>query len=422
MSVKDPLRPVSASLARQLLHEALAAIEVGRETVGLEAAAGRVLAEPLVAPEDLPAFPRAAMDGYAVRAEDIVGAATHIPVPLAVVGEVAMGASWPGVLAAGQAVAIPTGGQMPAGADAVVMIEHTTREEDGHVAVRCYADPGRHVVGRGEDIRRGAVVLPAGRRLGPPEVGALAAFGLVDVRVVRRPRVAVLSTGNELCPPRATPAPGQVRDINQHVLSAQAAEAGCEVTCGGIVADEPSAIEAAVRALVPSHQVILLSGGTSVGSGDHTADVFARLGAPGVIFHGIDVRPGRPTLLARAGKTLLVGMPGVPASSIVIFQVFIGPILRRMGGETGEPRWPAQREARLSRNYLSAFGREDYVRVRLVDRQGEIWTEPLPGGSAVITSVLDADGLVIVPPEVERMEEGEPVTVLLRHAGAAGVG
>jgi molybdopterin molybdotransferase len=200
-----------------------------------------------------------------------------------------------------------------------------------------------------------------------------------------------------------------VRDVNQYALGAQAAAAGCEVTRGGIADDDPASLEAAVRAAASGHDVVVLSGGSSVGGRDHTPEVFAGLGE--ILFHGIAVRPGRPTLVARAGATLLVGMPGVPTSAIVIFQVFMRPLLRRLGGERGGARWPAA--ARLAAAYSSEAGREDYLRVRLVQRAGETWAEILPGGSAVLSNLVAADGLVIVPAEVTAVAAGAVVAVHL---------
>jgi len=410
MTTHVGLRPVSADEARELLEEAGTVVET--EMVGLEGAAGRVLAESLVAHEDMPSFPRSAMDGYAVRAADVAAATAAAPVSLSLVGSVTIGRRpgqpvWPG-----EAQAIPTGGHLPDGADAVVMVEQA-EERGAAVEIRRPVEAGRNVIRAGEDIPRGSKVLPSGRLLRPSDVSALAAFGLARVPVHRRPRVSVLSTGNEISPPADPLQPGKVRDVNQYALGAQAASAGCEVHHDGIIEDDPAALEWAVRAAAAKSDVVLLSGGSSVGGHDYTSDVFKRLGPPGLLFHGIAVRPGRPTLVSRAGPTLLVGMPGVPTSAMVIFEVFIRPLLRRMGGEKIGARWSAERHARLATAYTSEIGREDYLRVRLVEREGEIWAEPLPGGSAALSNVLAADGLVTVPADVTTLAEGDAVTVSL---------
>jgi molybdopterin molybdotransferase len=405
-------RAVSAADAHRILGEAARQAVVGRESVPVEQAAGRVLAAPLVAPENLPAFPRALMDGYAVRSADLAGASDAAPARLDVVGAVLAGERPEQALEAGEAIAVPTGGHLPPGADAVVMIEHVVAEED-RVVIRRSVERGRHVIAPGEDLPRGAEVLAPGRRLRPADLAPFAALGVREVVVYRRPRVAVLSTGAEICPPAVTPTPGKVRDVNQLVLAAAASAAGCQVEPAGIAEDDPAALARVIAELALRHDVVLVSGGSSVGGRDHTAEVFDQLGPPGVLFHGINVRPGRPTLVGQAGGALLVGLPGVPTSAIIIFEVFVRPALWALGGEIGRDPWPARREARLASAYTSAPGREDYVRVRLADREGAVWAEPLPGGSAMLSNVLGADGLVIVPPATESLPEGAPVTVYL---------
>jgi molybdopterin molybdotransferase len=400
------LRPVSAAEARRILADATDV--VGREAIDLTDAAGRVLADALVASEDVPTFSRAVMDGFAVRAADVASATESEPAWLSLAGAVTMG--WPATRAvgAGEAVAIPTGGHLPAGADAVVMIEHT-ETRDGRVGVHRPVDTGRNVIHPGDDLRRGDVVVSAGRRLGAADIAALAAFGAARVEVHRRPRVAILSSGRELVPAGTTPAAGQVRDVNQYALAAQARDAGCAVTLGGIVDDDPTVLEQAVQALAALHDVVILSGGSSVGGRDHTPEVFDRLGPPGVLFHGIAVRPGRPTLAARAGSTLLLGIPGVPTSAFVIFEVFVRPVLRRLGGEVAAPSWPV--EARLAAAYRSESGREDYLRVRLLARDGETWAEVLPGGASALSNLLGADALLVVPAVAIELAAGTRVAV-----------
>lgn len=404
------LKLLPADEARRILTDTR---PVGTERVPLPSAAGRVLAEALAAPEDLPAWPRATMDGYAVRARDIGGASDGTPSYLSVVGTVPMGGALAGRIGAAQAAGISTGGMVPEGADAVVMIEYATAVRQGEIEVVKGLAAGDNVIRPGDDFRRGETVLPAGRRLRPQDLGGLAAFGVAEVAVHRRPRVAILSTGNEICEPTATPAPGQVRDINQYVLGAMIAAAGCEVTYGGIVKDDAAALREAIGRLLPDHDGLVLSGGSSVGVRDVSAEVLSSIGSPGVIFHGISVRPGKPTLFARAGVKPVVGMPGYPTSSMIIFDGFVGPMLWRLGGEIGRPLWPARRRATLVRRCPSQAGREDYVRVRLVERDARTFAEPLLGGSAAIANVVRADGLVIIPDGVEGIAEGDEVDVCL---------
>jgi molybdopterin molybdotransferase len=409
---------IPADEARRILFETP---PVGTERVKLREAGGRVLAEALVAPEDLPPGPRAVMDGYAVRALDVRDASDLASVTLALVGAVPMGDVFRGAVAAGEAVAISTGGFLPEGADAVVMVEHasSTAESEGpgrSVDVARAVAQGANVIKAGEDYVAGDALLPAGRRLRPQDLAALATFGFHEVTVRRRPRVAVLSTGNELCAPTETPRPGQVRDANQYVLAAQVEAAGCVATAGGIVPDDEGALHEAVARALAEHDAVILSGGSSVGTKDVAAEAMLGLPAPGVLFHGIDIRPGKPTLFARAGAKPVVGMPGFPTSSLVVFDAFIRPMLWRLGGELGRPTWERRRPARFAKAQPSAVGREDYVRVRLVERDGDpsnVWAEPLAGGSAAISNVVRADGLVRIDGSRAALAAGDAVDVLL---------
>ena len=256
-------------------------------------------------------------------------------------------------------------------------------------------------------------MLPAGHRLRPQDLALLATFGVTSLDVFRRPRVAVLSTGNELCDPAQTPRPGQVRDANQTALAAQVTGAGCDATAAGIVGDDAAALRAQVGRLLADHDAVILSGGSSIGTKDLSAEALADLAAPGILFHGIDIRPGKPTLFARAGAKPVVGMPGFPTSSLVVFDAFIRPMLWRLGGATARDAWPARRAARISRDHKSVAGREDYLRVRLVERDGGLWAEPLPGGSATLSNVVFADGLVRVDADRAGLSAGDAVDVLL---------
>jgi molybdopterin molybdotransferase len=387
---------------------------VGKERIDIGAALGRVLAERFAAPADLPGERRAVMDGYAVRGADVRGASELWPVVLSVAGSVPMGDVFPLGVKAGEAVAIATGGWLPQGADTVVMVEHVALLDGGtRVELARAVVPGANVVERGEDLARGAAVLPAGRRLRPQDLAMLATFGVTSVAVHRRPRVAVLSTGNELCAPTQTPRPGQVRDANQTALGAQATAAGCDVTHAGIVPDDTTALRRTIARLIGEHDAVILSGGSSIGTKDLSADALADLEPPGILFHGIDIRPGKPTLFARAGAKPVIGMPGFPTSSLIVFDAFIRPMLWRLGGEGARDPWPSRRAARISREHRSVVGREDYLRVRLVERDGGVWADPLPGGSATLSNVVFADGLVRVEAATPGLAAGDPVEVLL---------
>jgi molybdopterin molybdotransferase len=397
---------IQAGEARRILLQTPA---VGTEMVPLREAGGRVLAAPFAAIEDLPAAARSVMDGYAVRADDVASASDGAPALLEIVGVVPMGGTFGGTLGAGQTVGISTGGFLPAGADAVVMIEHTQPGPDGdqqRVAIQRPIAAGGNVIQRAEDVARGTALLPVGRRLRPQDIAALATFGATKVSVHRRPRIAVFSTGNELCGVGDSPAPGQVRDVNEWVLATEVELAGGVATCGGIIRDDENEMAETIARFLPDHDGLMLSGGSSVGVKDVSGIVFERLGPPGVLFHGIDIRPGKPTIFARVGDKPIVGMPGFPTSSMVVFDAFVRPMLWRMGGEIDRDPWPTQRRARLARGVASQVGREDYVRVRLFTRDGELWADPLPGGSSAISNLVLADGLVRIEAARDRIAEG----------------
>jgi molybdopterin molybdotransferase len=411
---KSPLTP--ARVARQLLASAVGLPR--REMVSLDQAPGRVLAGPLVAGEDVPGHARAMVDGYGVRAVDIAAASVAAPVNLRVVGQVAPGREPPFAVGAGQAAAVPTGGQLPDGVDAVVMVEDVTVPDDDHgqVVIRAPLPAGRNLLGPGGDVRAGSEVLPAGRRLGPRDIAALALFGVSGVAVTAAPRVAVLSSGAELRPAGEARQGAQVRDLNQPALAAAAEAAGAVVTRAGIVTDDPGLLASKLRELAADHDLVITSGGSSVGIRDFAEE--AVLGAGGtILFHGLDVRPGRPVLAARLGSALVVGLPGVPAAALTLFQVFLRPLLALLRGEApgGQSPW----RARLAAPVASRAGREDYLRVRLEVRgaaegssAGELWALPLAGGPALLSTLFAADALMVVPEDRAALAAGDPVELV----------
>ncbi|WP_258358636.1 molybdopterin molybdotransferase MoeA [Moorella sulfitireducens] len=385
----------------------------GRQEVVLPllAALGRELARPVVAQDDVPGFTRATMDGYAVRAVDTFGAGEREPVILHLVGEVAMGQPAKVTVGPGQAVAVATGSMIPAGADAVVMVENTEILAEGRVAVFKPVAPGQDLVRRGADARAGTRVLPAGRTLRPQDLGILASLGVTQATVYEPWRVGILATGNEIVPPDAEPAPGQVRDINSYTLAGLAGQCGAEVTLYGIAPDDLEALTARVRQAMSENHMVLLSGGSSVGTRDLTVQVLAGLGQPGLLFHGVAVRPGKPTVAAVAGDKMILGLPGHPVSAMVVFRILIEPLLRYGGYDHFLGKGTVA--ARLSRTITSTPGREDYIRVRLEAGPGGFLAVPVPGGSSMISSMVQADGLITVPLEEEGLEAGAQVEVKL---------
>ena len=402
------LEAVTPDEARRILSRFPAITR--REQIELADANGRVLCEDVLVPEPLPAFDRSLMDGYAVRARETFGAGESSPAYLALAGRIAMGATAPGPLPEGAAFEISTGGSMPAGADAVAMIEHCREAGAAQVEVGRAVVPGENVLKAGEDLAVGAVLVRRGRRLRPQDVLALASLGVGEVHVFARPRVAILSTGDELVPVDVKPGPGQVRDANGWALAAQMEEAGATAVRLGICRDEPVLLEAAVRTALPEVDALFVSGGSSQGARDSTAQVLARFGPPGVLAHGISVAPGKPTILAGAGAKPLLGLPGHPVSSLVVTRLFVNPLLRRLGGESGplDP-FAGRIKATLARSVASKPGREDWVRVSLADGVAE----PLLKGSGAVSTALRADGLVCIPLDAEGLAAGAEVEVAL---------
>jgi molybdopterin molybdotransferase len=380
------------------------------ESVGLDCALGRVLADDIIAAFDIPGFNRATMDGFAVRSASTFGASESSPSYLEVVGDIRMGCTPEFTVGAGQAARIPTGGMLPAGADAVVMIEHTD-DIDGHsVEVHRSVAPGQHMVAGDEDVAQGQTVLPAGCRLLPQHIGMLAAAGRPKVEVYCRPRVGILSTGDEIVPPDRIPGPGQVRDINTHTLMALADVAGAEATCYGIVGDDASLLLTTCEKALAENDTVLVSGGSSVGTRDLTYDVLKALSQCRILAHGVSIRPGKPTILARCGEKAFWGLPGHATSAMIVFLVLVRPFLDHIGGSRILVRPTVK--ARLTRNLPSVQGRVDFVRVRLKPLDGEWWAEPIIGQSGLINTMVSADGLVAVGQNSEGLEKGALADVL----------
>ena len=381
----------------------------GVETVALSGAHGRVPAQPIRAPHDLPGFARATVDGFAVRAADTYGASEGLPSYLDVTGAVRMGHAAEVAVAPGIAVAMPTGGVLPEGADAVVMVEHTQETMPGTIEVVRPVAPGEGLVRADEDARAGAELLPAGRRLRAQDVGLLAAAGATEVRVHARPRVAIVSTGDEIVPPGTEDlAIGQIRDATASALGALVRDAGGDPDPRGIVPDDRDALAAVLRDAVASCDVVVVSAGSSVGARDETAAVVAGLGEPGIWTHGIALRPGKPTLLADCGGVPVIGLPGNPRSALVVFRVIGMPIVRLVGGMTDPPPEPTVR-ARLERSVPSAAGRLDVVQVTVRDGIAT----PLFGASALLTILTAADGSIVVPHDATGLPAGSEVDVTL---------
>ncbi len=375
-------------------------------------ALGRVIAEDIFAPEDLPAFPRATMDGFSVRSSDTFGASEGLPAYLEVVGEVPMGRAAGVRLSAGQAARAYTGGMLAQGADAVVMVEHTQAVGETTIEVLRPVAPGENVVQVGEDAHKGELVLPAGRVLRPQEVGGLLAQGITQISAARRPRVAIVSTGDELVPPDRTPGPGQVRDINTYTISALVEQSGGVPIPIVLVEDDYEAQRDAAMRGIARGDMLVFSAGSSVSARDMTASVIDSLGRPGVIAHGISIKPGKPTVVAVVDGKPAFGLPGNPVSAMVVFDLLVRPTIAFLMG-IDEPPQPPTVRAKLTRNIASIPGREDYVQVRLLRQNGDLCAEPVFGKSNLIYTLIRADGTVKVPLDKSGLYAGEEVDVRL---------
>lgn len=392
---------------RALPEKRLPAVEV----LDTPNALGRVLAEDIVAPHPLPAFPRSTVDGYAVRAEDTFGAGPSAPSYLRLIGEVPMGRVSDLEVHVGQAALVHTGGAIPGGANAVVMLEDTQWVPGGEIEVLTSLGLGKNVIQLGEDIQQGEKVLESGQRLRPQEIGGLMALGRLRVAVYLRPRVAILSTGDEVVPAEAEPGPGQVRDVNSHTLAALVLRCGAEPVAFGILPDDPEALFEAAQRAKAATDLIIITAGSSASTRDNTAEVVRRLGPPGVLVHGLSIKPGKPAILGVVDGLPVIGLPGNPVSALVVAGLLVVPLLRRLGG-SNRPGIVATVPARLSVNVPSEAGREDYVPARL-ESSPEGWiADPVFGKSNLIFTLVRADGLIRIPADTTGLAAGSRVDVM----------
>lgn len=396
--------------ARERWYALLDLAPLEAEEVPLSAALGRVLAGDLAPPGDVPAFDRSNVDGWAVRAEDTFGADEGAPVFLRPASDaVPAGRAPEAEVGAGEAIAIATGAVLPRGADAVVMVEDTEIEPDGRVRVTRPAAPGARISAAGSDMARGEVILRGGTRLTARETGTIAACGFDRVPCVRRPRVAVISTGDEIVPPGSPLAPGQVHDANATLVVDAAREIGAEAESLGIVGDDETRMRDALLAALARYDVVLLSGGTSKGEGDVTQRVVA--GLCEIAAHGVALKPGKPLCLAASDGKAVAILPGFPTSAIFTFHAFVAPLLRRRLGLREAAR--ATVRARLPRRMTSESGRAEFSLVGLVKGRESLLAFPLGKGSGSVTSFAKADGFFEVPADVEYVEQDEVVEVTL---------
>jgi molybdopterin molybdotransferase len=416
--------------ARALLLSHLAGPLADSVSIDSSLALGRVLASDVSAPHPLPEFPRSSVDGYAVRAADTFGASESLPAYLTLIGEIPMGAPADLSLAAGQCALIHTGGMLPSNADAVVMLEYTQQvAQTSQVSKNLGGLPtqeieisravavGENVIQIGEDVRAGQIVLPRGTLIREAEIGGLMALGIVRVDVVRKPRIGLISSGDEIVEPESAAGLGLVRDVNAYTLSALITRGGGEPVRYGIIPDDFSVLQAMTRKALTECDAVVITAGSSASTRDMTADVIRTLGAPGVLVHGINTRPGKPTILGAADGKTVIGLPGNPVSALVNGFLFVQSVVEKLLGVLPRPRPTVM--ARLTVNLASQAGREDWwpVKLREIGNRGlgigEWEAEPIFGKSNLIFTLAAADGLLRIPPDATGLSAGEVVEVTL---------
>ncbi len=386
--------------------------QVGLEPMSLPEAVNRILAEDIVADEDLPDFPRAIVDGYAVQGASTFGASEGNPAYLTVTGSIAMGQSPELEVAAGQAAKIATGGMVPRGADSVVMIEHTETLDDTTIEVYRSVAPGQNMIAIGEDIKKQSCVLRNGQTIRAQEAGLLAALGKQQIAVYQKPVVGIISTGDEIVPISQAPRVGQIRDINTYTLSGQIHDAGAVAVSYGIVRDDFETLFEKCKLALEQCHMVLISGGSSVGNRDFTLDVLAGLQDAKILVHGISISPGKPTILAKVKGKAFWGLPGHVVSAMIVFSRVVRPFVDQLRGQSDTENQALRLPARLSRNIASKQGRVDFVRVRLRQEGRQLWADPVLGKSGLISTMVNANGLVQIEINTEGLDKGAEVEVI----------
>jgi len=412
--------------ARQLLLSHLSQPTTHTETIDVPSALGRVLAQDITAPHPLPDFQRSTVDGYAVHASDTHGASDSLPAYLHLIGEVPMGDAPAFEIGMGQCALIHTGGMLPDGTDAVVMLEYTNDTRRGgqlpaptgvtiEIEIFRAVANGENVIGVGEDVTQGQLIQPRGSVLRPAEIGGLMALGITHVNVIRRIRVGLISTGDEVIDPARSPRPGQVRDINSYTLGALVEKSGGESIRYGIIEDQFDSLKDAAARALSECDMVIITAGSSASTRDMTADVIRQLGEPGVLVHGINTRPGKPTILGVCNGKAVIGLPGNPVSALVNGYLFVVPVLEKLLGVVPKPKPSVP--ARLTVNLPSQAGREDWWPVRLIvhgpSSTVALDADPIFGKSNLIFTLAAADGLIRIHADATGLSAGETVQVFL---------
>jgi molybdopterin molybdotransferase len=380
------------------------------EVVSIESAYNRITYEDILAPENLPGFKRSTVDGFAVRSQDTFGAKESMPVYLTVKGHIPMGVAPDFSLNPGEAASIGTGGMLPEGADAVVMIEHVNVVSSDLIEILKPIGPGENVIFEDEDIKKGELVIPKGHKLKPQDIGALAGLGISQIKVVKKPLIAIILTGDEIIPHIEKVTPGKIRDINSFTLAGLIDLAGGIPLKMGIVKDDYKELKAIVNKAYELADIILITGGTSAGIKDMTAQIINELGEPGIIFHGVSIKPGKPIIAGVCNNKPVFGLPGHPVAVYICFELFVKPVINKMLGLTDKTYKPKVK-AKLTKSISSQAGRRDFIRVYLEEKEGELLATPLLSKSGLIMTLVKANGILCIPEDLLGFEKDEVVEV-----------
>ena len=384
------------------------------ESIHIEKSLHRVIAEDVISPISLPEFPRSTVDGFALKARDTYGASEKNPSILQVVGEIPMGKVSDIELKEGEAVKVATGGMVPKGADAVEMVEYVEWIDSHTLHIFKTLSPLENVIQVGEDVKKGQGVLRQGHWIRPQEIGLMSGIGKTDVRVFLKPKVGIISSGDEIIPIDKNSLPGEVRDMNRYTISSMVEETGGVPHFLGIAKDRFDDLKKKIEIGLKESDMVVITGGSSVGTLDLVGEVIQTLSGTEILGHGLSIRPGKPTLLADMNGKPFLGLPGHPVSAMVVFHFFAKPLLKILSGLSEEEISPRLKfKAKASRNIPSVAGREDYVRVKLEERDGTLWAHPVFGKSGAILHLVHADGLIKIGIHEEGLEEGEEAEVIL---------
>jgi len=416
--VKDLFQVLTLERVIQLLRSNIKWSEIlphNTEILNIQEALDRVLAEEVIAPCNLPGFIRSTMDGYALRAEDSFGVSESLPSYLRIIGEVKMGERPEFRITQGEAVKISTGGMLPEGSNAVIMWEYTNQIDEYTLEVKRPVAPGENVTREDEDIKIGEKILDKGHRLKPQDIGILAGMGKIRIKVFQRPCLALISTGNEIIPPDEKPRKGEIRDINSYSLGASIIKSNGIPLYGGIIKDNPACLKQEIIKSLGDPQVnaIIISGGSSLGTRDITLGVLVGMGNPGVLAHGISIKPGKPTIVAVINNKPIIGLPGHPVSAMIIFNLLVRPLISWLQGEDYNPDFLPRIEAIIDSNVASDAGREEYIRVSLYKEGNQYYAKPIWGKSGIISTLVQSSGLIKIGLNVEGLKKGSKVMVEL---------